>query len=246
MKKLLLFFLFCAGSLLLFAQEAGKKDVFVFNITNYIIALNDSTTLVQVHLPNTNSLIAADQVGVLRHNYTNIKEDTAMTGWGKCQLIKGDYYYFGIHLNEKKNKPVVKDLIYTRINYPANYKGFIYKMIQNAVYFDHVTDEPFYDFNTAMQLDEQKENSLIDSLLADIRYTGKAMLEQSNGQDHNITGGIFDGKKLFVAMQTVTASQVKKFLGYVVARPQKYAGNHWKISETFATWMTSATPMRVE
>jgi len=243
MRKLPLFLLFCIFSSLLFAQDSTKKDIFVFNITDYIVSASDSLTLVQLQLPaNVNDLISSGQMSILKHNFTNKKEDTAATGWGRCQLIKGDYYYFGIRLYNKTDKPVANDLIYTKINYPANYKGSIYDMIKNAIYFDHVTDGPFYDFATAMTLDKQKENVLLDSLLADIRYTGKVMQEQNNGQDQNISGGIFDGKKLFAAMQMATVDQLKKFLSYVTARPQRYAGNHWKIAETFATWMTSKTP----
>ena len=84
---------------------------------------------------------------------------------------------------------------------------------------------------------------MIDSLVADIQFTGKEMLQQNDGQDQNISGGIFNGKKLFAAMQTATAAHVKAFLDYVNARPQKYAGNNWKIAETFATWMAGGTPM---
>ena len=34
----------------------------------------------------------------------------------------------------------------------------------------------------------------------------------------------------------------QNFIDYVIAQPQKYAGNTWKIAETFATWMAGGTP----
>ncbi|MBL0359266.1 MAG: hypothetical protein IPP72_21435 [Chitinophagaceae bacterium] len=43
-------------------------------------------------------------------------------------------------------------------------------------------------------------------------------------------------------MQEITEADVMNFLKYVWARPAKYAGNSWRISEVFATWMTSGTP----
>ncbi|GAB2815780.1 hypothetical protein [Ferruginibacter profundus] len=231
------------GSLQLSAQQDNKKEPFVFTITDYIVASNDSITIVQVQMPAGSKIsIEKDQVGLLRRNFTNDNTDTAKTGWGRCRLIKGDYYYFGLHLYDPQKKPQKNDLVYTMVSYPAKYKGRIYAMIKNAVYFEHVTGGNFYDFNTAATLNEQQENSVIDSLVADIQFTGKEMLQQNNGQDQDISGGIFNGKKLFAAMQTVTNNNVKDFLDYVAARPQKYAGNTWKISETFATWMVSKTP----
>jgi hypothetical protein len=47
-------------------------------------------------------------------------------------------------------------------------------------------------------------------------------------------------------MQAVTRNELESFLKYVIARPKKYAGNKWKISELFATWATSGTPVVVE
>jgi hypothetical protein len=231
------------SSLQLMAQKDNKKETFVFTITDYIVAASDSVTVVQVQMTaGSNVIIEKDQMGLLSRNFTNDNTDTAKTGWGRCSLIKGDYYYFGLRLYNPKKKPQKNDLIYTMVNYPAKYKGRIYGMVKNAVYFEHVTGGNFYDFNTPATLNEQQENSLIDSLVADIKFTGKEMLQQNNGQDQDIKGGIFNGKKLFAAMQTASNANVKDFLDYVIARPGKYAGNTWKISETFATWMVSNTP----
>lgn len=241
MKRYCITLLLSFFSLVLLAQQSGSKEIFAFKITSYIVRLNDSLTTVQVQLPDGNFNIPKDQMGLLKPNYSNTK-DTAIIGWGRCQLIKFDYNYFGIHLYNKDRLPKENDLIYTFFDYPANFKGRLYKLIKNAIYFDRVTEGAFYSFGTAASLNETDENALIDSLVEDIRFTGKEMLKQNNGQDQLIEGGIFNGKKLFDAMQTITAKNVSDFLDYVIARPQKYAGNNWKISETFATWMISKTP----
>ena len=47
-------------------------------------------------------------------------------------------------------------------------------------------------------------------------------------------------------MQATTRTDVEKFLKYMAARPKKYAGNVWKISEVFATWMVNNTPVVAE
>jgi hypothetical protein len=243
MKRILLVFYVCAVNLAAMAQPENKKDIFVFAITDYMVNISDSITVVQVQLPQVqNVLIEKEQMGLLKHNFSNQKNDTGRIGWGKCHLIKGDYYYFALHLYNKNTKPQKNDLLYTHINYPAAYKGSIYGLIKNAVYFQHVTGENFYDFGTALFLNEKTENSLIDSLVADIKFTASEMLKVNDGQDQEITEGIFKGKKLFAAMQAATAGNVKDFIDYVIARPTKYAGNSWKISETFATWMVGGAP----
>jgi hypothetical protein len=242
MKKLLLIICTFLVTIPAFAQTKNEKEIFTFTITDYIVNAGDSIKIVQVQLPVSNVVIEMGQVGLLKHNNSNSADDTVKVAWGKCQLIKNNYYYFGLHLYNKNNTPLKNDLLYTRINYPAKYKGRIFNLVRNAVYFEHVAGGNFYSFTDPLALNEQKENSLIDSLVADIKFTGMAMLKQNDGQDQTIDGGIFKGKKLFAAMQTVTSSNVKSFLDYVIAFQQKYAGNTWKISETFATWMVGGAP----
>jgi hypothetical protein len=247
MKKLLLLLFACLWLIMATAQTNHKKELFAFTITDYMVDVDAGIKLVQVQLPeNFKGLIVTAQAAILKHNDVNVNDDTAKVGWGKCSLIKGNYYYFALHLYDKQNVPLKNDLIYTFVNYPAAYKGRIYGLVKNAIYFKHVTEEQFYDFSTLALLDEKKENSLVDSLAADIKYTGKEMLQQNDGQDQDITTGIFTGKKLFAAMQIVTANNVKDFIDYVIARPQNYAGNSWKIAETFATWMVAGTPMVIK
>jgi hypothetical protein len=83
---------------------------------------------------------------------------------------------------------------------------------------------------------------VIDSLVADIQYTGKEMLQQHDGQDRIVATGRFKDKKLFTAMQQITNTDVTDFLDYIIARPRLYAGNDWKIAEVFATWMDGGAP----
>ena len=43
-------------------------------------------------------------------------------------------------------------------------------------------------------------------------------------------------------MKTITKKDMTDFLDYVIAFPQKYSGNDWKIAEVFATWMDGGAP----
>jgi hypothetical protein len=247
MKNWVIFFCFFFSVSQASAQPGDKKDIFTFPITAYTMNAGDSIIIVQVEMPlSTNAVIEKEALGLMRHNYSNNKEDTAAIGYGRCHLIKANYYYFSIRLYNRSIKPQKDDLLYVQFNYPVNFKGRIYGLVKNAVYFEQVTGGKFYDLITPSSLNEQQENRLIDSLVTDIKYTGQEMIKQNNGQDQDVKGGMFDGKKLFAAMQTVTATQVKDFIDYVLARPVKHAGNTWKISETFATWMVSSTPTVVK
>ena len=83
-------------------------------------------------------------------------------------------------------------------------------------------------------------------MVHDINYTGKMMKEQMDGQNQLVVGGLFNGKKLFDAMESTSVFELKEFLKYLVARPEKYAGNAWKLSEIFATWAVSKSPQVIE
>ena len=93
---MLLFVVFSSSQLL--AQTDSVEKIFAFKITAYIKTLTDSSTVVQVIKPASLPLyIREKQLATLFHCYkTGEKLDTAMIGWGRCQLIKGEYYYFSI------------------------------------------------------------------------------------------------------------------------------------------------------
>jgi hypothetical protein len=178
----------------------------------------------------------------LKNKYEQGEEyDTIMIGWGSCHLIKDERHYFAIH-QYRKQIPKQGDLLVTKCKMPTLYTGLLFDLARNDIGLTKVNEEQFYNLAEIFYIGPATERKFIDSMVADIRYTGKAMLAQNKGQDQRITGGLFDGKKLFAAMQTVTRNHIGRFLKYVAARPTKYAGNVWKVSEIFATWMVNKTP----
>jgi hypothetical protein len=240
MKSFFAFLLCCFTTQFANAQA----EIFALKITNYKVDLSDSIKIVQVVLPDGCS-IEKDAVGLVKANFNNSK-NTDSIGWGRCSLIKGDYYYFGLHLYNKNRLPQNEDLVYTKVNYPAIFKGYFYNLTKRGIFFKRVVGDDFYDFATALNLTQQIENNLLDSMVVDIKYTGKVLTEQSDNQNMKIVGGIYDGKNLFATMQNIKRDDLIKFLKYVLAKPAIYAGNTWKISETFATWMTNETPTVIE
>lgn len=224
-------------------SQAQTEKLFAYKITDYINNINDTTSIVQVQLPDAWPVpIKEKQMGLLKHRYQQGTDlDTASIGWGRCQLIKGDYYYFGLHLY-KGQKASEGDLLYMTVNADIKHDGVLLNVMKHAIEFTDVQENLFLKSQDIFSIDRSQEIAILDSMVADICYTAKAMRDQMADQNQPISGGLFDGKKMFDAMEAATRSDVETFLGYVVARPTKYAGHTWKISETFATWMVSGTP----
>ena len=232
--------------LFLFLNCLSQKDsvdvLFAFRITDYQVKLNDSVTVAQVNLPDGLPIsIKKNQIGILKHRYVNGTLDTTLIGWGRCHLIKGSYYYFAIHKYHEE-EPEQGDVLYTQCKTPAYYKSRLFDINRHAINLTAVDESQFYHSAEIFQLDQQKEKTLLDSMIADIKFTGTTMKKQMPEQNQKVEGGLFDGKKLFDAMEITTRIELEEFLKYIVARPERYAGNTWKLSEIYATWMINKTP----
>lgn len=235
-------------SVAIMAQKDSVRSIFAFPITEYMPEKNDSLVVVQVQIPDASVAdIPLNKLGVLKHRYQNGKAlDTASIGFGRCSLVKGDYRYFGIRLYIGQTASP-GDLIYLQLTIPLKYKGELFDISRHHIHLQMVDDsyiyrrEEVYFFQNAAE-----ENKILDSLVSDIHYTGDVMSGQMPEQNQVMNDGLFKGKKLFDAMQQATRKDLITFLRYINARPQKYAGHSWKISEIFATWMVSGTPRLVE
>ena len=229
----------------IFSQKDSVEAMFAFRITDYTVKLNDSVTIVQVALPEASPVsIKEKQLAILKHRYENGGSyDTSIIGWGRCQLIKSNYYYFPIHKFHEE-EPQQGNLLYTKCKAPVKYTGLLFEIGRHAISLTKVDESQFYyAVDIFSEITVEKEKEILDSMVADIRYTGKAMLQQSPEMNQEIKGGIYSGKKLFVAMQEVKRSELEEFLKYMAVRPSKYAGNVWKVSEVFATWAVSDSPV---
>jgi hypothetical protein len=240
-----LFAVFCSNQGI--AQKDSVEKIFAFKITGYIKSLTDSSTVVQVIKPASLPVyIKEKQSGTLFHCYKKgTLLDTAMIGFGRCQLIKGEYYYFAI-THSKIQQAAEGDLLYVLLKLPVLYDGLLLKVMSHAILFSNVYNEPFMNSNAIFTNSQKNELDLLDSMVNDIHFTGGEMLKLMPEQNQVIKGGIYVGKKLFDAMQSVKRSELELFIKYITARPKNYAGSTWKISEIFATWMTSSTPRVVE
>lgn len=227
------------------AQTNAAKIRRGFPITSYMVALNDTTQLLQIELPEGIKM-EEKQVGIVQGVYRGDKNDTIRKGIGRCQLIKGNFNYFGIKQLSPDIKFIEGDLIYTMMPKTDIYDGQIPKLAGEFILLQDVYENNLYDRYTIFhKWTKEMEDALIDSCVADVRFTGDYFLDQNPDANVLIGSGPYKGKKVFPVMIETTPSMMRDFLSYVIARPRLYAGQSWKISEIFATWLTSGAPVPV-
>ncbi len=236
--------LLCLLSLLSLVVKAQKDQwLRAFPITSYIVDGNDSVKIVQLEMPD-GVLLKEKQLGIVQGIYETSHSDTTRKGYGRCYLIKGNYYYFAITGNKSGEPLKGGDLIYTLMDKSNIYYGQAAKLAGHFIRLQSVFEEPFYDryliFN---KWNEEDEKKLIDSIINDIRFTGNYFLENDPSMDKNITTGLFKGKRVLSVMKDCKQEDVINFFNYIIARPRLYAGKTWKVSEIFATWASEGAPM---
>ena len=238
--KQLLFLLLLLATLQSNAQD--NQQVRAFPITDYMVDLNDSIKLVQLQLPDAVS-VPEKKLGLLKGIYRDKQADTAMIGAGKCQLIKGDYYYFAINHKKSGLQPRAGDLLYMMMDKPVVYPGLIPRIAAHYIGLKDVYEKPLYNRYAVFSYWKQDmEDRLIDTLVADIHFTGDYFLKNEPSMNTKIKSGPSEGKLVLNTMISCTRQDVIDFLEYMIARPAVYAGTEWKVSEVFATWLMEGAP----
>jgi hypothetical protein len=228
------------------AQTDTTKWLRAFPITDYMVELDDSTKVVQVEMPDGH-VLKEKQPGFIYGVYNGSKDKAVQRGYGRCHLIKSNYYYFSITLN-KSGLPLEKgDLLYTMMDITPVYYGRIPKIAAHFIRLQNVYEAPLFDrYSVFSNWTEKDEKNIVDSMVVDIRFTGKHFSENDPSMDVLITSGEHKGKKTFYMMMQTNPVLVHQFLDYVIARPRLYAGKEWKISEIFATWLSEGAPTVVK
>lgn len=242
MQKQVYFLLFCLIGLVSLGQS--QKELVVLPITDYIFKENDSVTIVQVQLPESSKIkIAEKTFGLITRKYDHASNtmDTIVLGYGRCHLIKGNYYYFGIKTNP--NVEIKKgDLLQMKTDVEISYKGALAKLSLQNIQFTDVIGKLFYNVEEAWSFSDNDEGDYLIKMVEDIKQTATEMMTLQPSNNMLIEEGKYKGAKLFDKMKTISTTDVISFLDYVNARPNKYKGHTWKVSETFATWLVSGAP----
>jgi hypothetical protein len=233
-------------SLKAFTQPGASRWVRAFPVTGYFNDIGDSIKVVQVRLPD-GVTVPEKQLGLLRGIYRDKHSDTVVIGAGRCHLIKGDYYYFTINYKQSGRQPREGDLLFTMVDPTEVYNGQVLKLASYFIGLQNVYEKAFYDRDAIFSnWEKSNEATLVDSLVADIHFTGNYFLENNPQMNVKIKGGRYDGSSVLNTMVISNRKDVIDFLDYVIARPRLYAGHEWKISEIFATWLSEGAPTVVK
>src|SRR5882724_7171393 len=221
-KIFLVIFIFTATDIV--AQKDTAKLLVGFPITSYMVDLNDSTKIVQV-VPTGLFEIKEKQLGLIKDVYRNGKVDTTIKGFGRCSLIKGDYYYFPIHYGKDAPSLTAGDLLYTFMPMPDKYIGQLTKIAAHYISLQKVTEEKFYNRGDVFfEWNQQKETVLLDSMVNDLHFTGKYFLDNNPDMNKKIIDGTYRNKMMFDIMIAATKKDLSDFLDFVIEWAGKYAG----------------------
>ncbi len=239
MKKLLLWGL-CFW--IVWKSSAQNKDKYLaaFKITDYIIS-EEAIYIVQAYSPKIK--IPEKSIGILYDS--NLKQER---GYYKCLLIKGDYYYFACDTKDKKtyrSAPQAQDVLLVVI--PKSPDMYFEQIGTLAAYgveiIDTEKEEPIFQVEEVLSAwTKEKEEQTLQKMVEDIRLVGRYMKKNHSEIDVTIEKGSYKGKKMLDAMMQAEKNDVKRFFSYIEARPAKYIGQKWKISEIFATWIVEGAP----
>jgi hypothetical protein len=117
------------------------------------------------------------------------------------------------------------------------------KLASFYIGLQNVYEKPLYDrHHIFTRWSKSDETSLIDSAIADIRFTGNYFLENNPDMNVKVKGGKYEGKMVLNTMKECNSGDITDFFGYMIARPNLYAGREWKIAEIFATWLSEGAP----
>lgn len=225
-----------------FSQADTTKLLRAFPITDYMMKFGDTVTLVQIQVPNT-TIIKEKQIGLLYALRGKDRTEANELGYGRCNLIKGDYYYFTLDTRKSATKPAAGDLLYVLLSKTNAYHGQVLPIAAHMITLLNVYDEPMYDkYEVFNKWTRSNEEALLDSARSDIRFTGKYFSDNNPSMDIEIKDGMYKSKKVFAVMMNVEKEDIRQFFAYLVARPKLYAGHNWKVSEVFATWASEGAP----
>jgi hypothetical protein len=235
---------------LIYLQQSVAQNTAVIRrkISSIEARQNDSIAIVAVSLPAfTNITIKEKTVAIVNKSYSNAQKyvDSGIAV-GRCQLIRENTFYFGVKLKGSL-QPEVGDLVSLKAELPECYNGLLYQMSNNAVEFMTVDEKEFYNIETPYLLKKiEEEEKYLKHMVSDIQYTGKEMQKQLPASNQILKDGLYKGVLIFNAMEKTTLNDLKEFLKYIKARPSKYMGIKWKISEIYATWLDAGSPQVIE
>lgn len=258
MKRLVLFFLITFSAFQLSAQDTHK----VFFKINIIIKQTESNCKATIRIYNKNFSLAGskkvsayklfkvgDKVSDLKVGQGTLKFSKQETELYADKDVKGNVIeknpdpFYIVNISKTSNYTLgLNDLIEVEVTSKRKVESIVFELTRNHIRLNSVEGNWLYvPKNVNISFTKAREKDYLIAFLDDIQYTAKEMRKQMD--EPKILRGELEGVGLFDMMEKSTTSDVYAFLTYIKARPSKYRGHTWKISEIYATWMHEGSPL---
>ena len=192
--------------------DSANSEYFIINYGKNIGL--DTNTIAEI--------VDYDWKPVCKTKISELSENAAKFEFLNCDLSADNEYFLKIHLHIQKNK----------------YRSIFFEFLTQNINFISISNETFYTFEKLYKSDSKLlETKILKKLERDIYYVGFFMKNQM--PDTVISGGKYDGKRLFDVMQKTKVSDVKSFLAYIQEYPERYKNKIWKFSEMYGTGLVS-------
>lgn len=164
---------------------------------------------------------------------------------GKAEILEPDVLSSIIQIDPlipgHSPKPVIGDLIAMEVIYHSlAFNNEITKVYLLNISLTNVMGDPFLKWDDLFNDPELKSERILTLMLDDLEFTAVEMRKQM--EDIRIETGDYVDLMLFDVMESSSRQDLLEFFKYISARPKKYLGHQWKLSEIFATWLVSSAP----
>ena len=250
-KEKYLLFLFIIFSGYSFAQGTDKTEEreLYFRI-NYILKEND-TVIAFINEAKGLGIqrginIKAFQTYYSATNSSQKSHEFLQIGSGR--IVKADSFIVClVKLFKESDTLKIGDLISLNANIPAlEYRGIFSDLAFNRLQFLSFKKDTLYPLSAILKYDsKQKEDTMMAGLLNDLHNTYENVKDRTNlptSLKTTITGGRYAGKTAMEMLHDAARPDLESFLLYVNAFPDKYRGEHFLLSESFAGWVVFGGP----
>ncbi len=180
------------------------------------------------------SLLTRYESGHNAHN--ELKGTAVVTDVSKNQAI------INIEIDDDaSSEPRSGDLVIFQIEKEKVDRSIFFDMYRLQIGINDINLSPFYSEEEVLESNGGFQEYIIQKIVEDIIYVAGAMKEQM--EEPMIEGGLYNGTGLFDAMEASTSRNLLSFFLFVKENPQKYIGGDWKVSEIYATWLFSNSPL---
>ena len=188
--------------------------------------------------------------GYVLTSYNKITKREAGTFIGNLKIIKlGNNKTFAT-VKFQGAIPVVNDLVKLKAEVPVALSQSIFRnFILHSIFFKSNTHERLFDRRFMYYFyDPLIEQEAFEIFNEQVKEILSKLISKSdtigNGQyAAKIPDGLFKGENVIKGMLLADSATYKLFLDFVLKYPDNYAGNDFKFTEVFATWVLNKTPL---